>query len=38
MKTDPGIVPDLPDKTEMQVFCGLAKPQAVLYQQGVDRP
>jgi len=35
MKTDPGIAPDLPDKTEMQVFCGLAKPQAVLYQQAV---
>jgi len=35
MKTDPGIVPDLPDKTEMQVFCGLAKPQAVLYRQAV---
>ena len=35
MKTDPEIVPDLPNKTEMQVFCGLAKPQAVLYQQSV---
>jgi len=35
MKTDPAIVPDLPDKTEMQVFCGLAKPQAVLYKQSV---
>jgi superfamily II DNA or RNA helicase len=35
MKTDPGIAPDLPDKTEMQVFCGLSKPQAVLYQQAV---
>jgi superfamily II DNA or RNA helicase len=35
MKTDPDIVPDLPDKTEMQVFCGLAKPQAVLYKQCV---
>ncbi len=36
MKTDPEIVPDLPDKTEMQVFCGLAKPQAVLYKQCVN--
>jgi superfamily II DNA or RNA helicase len=36
MKTDPHIVPDLPDKTEMQVYCGLAKPQAVLYKQGVS--
>jgi non-specific serine/threonine protein kinase len=35
MKTDPDIAPDLPGKTEMQVFCGLAKPQAVLYQQSV---
>lgn len=36
LKTDPGIAPDLPDKTEMQVYCGLAKPQAVLYSQCVD--
>ena len=35
MKTDPKIVPDLPDKTEMRVYCGLSKPQAVLYKQGV---
>lgn len=35
MKTDPGIAPDLPDKTEMQVFCGLSKPQIVLYRQTV---
>ncbi len=35
MKTDPAIAPDLPDKTEMQVFCGLSRPQAVLYQQHV---
>jgi superfamily II DNA or RNA helicase len=35
MKTDPGIAPDLPEKTEMQVFCGLSKPQAVLYQRAV---
>jgi len=33
MKTDPGIVPDLPDKTEVQVECGLSKKQAVLYEQ-----
>jgi len=36
MKTDPEIASDLPEKTEMQVFCGLAKPQAVLYQQSVN--
>lgn len=35
MKTDPDIVPELPEKTEMQVFCGLARPQAVLYGQQV---
>ena len=36
LKTDPGIAPDLPEKTEMRVFCGLAKPQAVLYKQCVS--
>ncbi len=36
MKTDPAIAPELPAKTEMRVFCGLAKPQAVLYQRAVD--
>ncbi len=35
LKTDPGIAPDLPDKTEMQVYCGLTKPQTLLYQQTV---
>jgi non-specific serine/threonine protein kinase len=35
MKTDPQIVPDLPDKTEMPTYCGLAKPQVLLYQQTV---
>lgn len=33
MKTDPNIVPDLPDKTEVKVACGLSKKQAVLYEQ-----
>ncbi len=33
MKTDPDIVPDLPDKTEMNVECGLSKKQAVLYEK-----
>jgi len=36
LKTDPGIAPDLPAKTEMQVYCGLSKPQAVLYKQCVS--
>ena len=33
MKTDPLIVPDLPDKTEMRVDCGLSTTQATLYRQ-----
>jgi len=35
LKTDKRIISDLPDKTEMKVYCQLAKPQAVLYQQAV---
>ena len=35
LKTDGDIAPDLPDKTEMQVYCGLTKPQTALYQQTV---
>lgn len=33
MKTDPGIVPDLPEKTEMRTECGLSKKQVTLYQK-----
>jgi non-specific serine/threonine protein kinase len=33
MKTDPRIVPDLPDKTELRVDCGLTTTQAALYQK-----
>ncbi len=33
MKTDPEIVPDLPDKAEVVVHCGLSKQQAVLYEK-----
>ncbi|MCU0858300.1 MAG: DEAD/DEAH box helicase [Pontiellaceae bacterium] len=36
LKTDKSIISDLPDKTEMTVFCGLSKPQARLYQQTAD--
>jgi len=36
MKTDPAIAPDLPDKTEMRVDCGLSKKQAAVYQKVVD--
>jgi hypothetical protein len=35
MKTDPAIVPDLPDKIEMRTECGLSKNQAVLYERTV---
>jgi non-specific serine/threonine protein kinase len=36
MKTDPAIVPDLPDKTEMRIECSLARKQAVLYERAVE--
>ncbi|MCK4981713.1 MAG: DEAD/DEAH box helicase, partial [Victivallaceae bacterium] len=35
LKTDKRIISDLPDKTEMKVYCQLVKPQAVIYQQAV---
>ncbi len=35
LKTDKRIIADLPDKTEVRTFCGLSKPQAVLYEQSV---
>lgn len=36
LKTDKTILTDLPDKTEMKVFCSLAPVQARLYQQTAD--
>lgn len=33
LKTDPAIAPDLPDKTEMRVDCGLSATQTALYQK-----
>lgn len=33
LKTDKLIISDLPDKTEMKIFCGLSAGQAKLYQQ-----
>ncbi len=36
MKTDRAIVPDLPEKTEVRVFCALTRKQAALYQQSVE--
>jgi non-specific serine/threonine protein kinase len=35
-KDDPAVIADLPDKTEVKAFCGLARPQAALYQKTVD--
>jgi SNF2 family DNA or RNA helicase len=36
LKTDKKIITDLPDKTEMPVFCGLTKKQAALYAKSVE--
>lgn len=35
LKTDPSIAPDLPQKTELRVECGLSKKQAAMYEQAV---
>jgi non-specific serine/threonine protein kinase len=37
LKTDKSIINDLPDKTELNVWCQLSKQQAVLYQGAVDQ-
>jgi non-specific serine/threonine protein kinase len=36
LKTDPAVVPDLPEKTEMRTDSGLTKAQAALYQRAVN--
>jgi non-specific serine/threonine protein kinase len=36
LKTDKSIISDLPQKTEMKVFCGLTPAQAKLYQQSAE--
>ena len=36
LKTDKTIITDLPDKTEMDVYCGLSKKQAALYAKSVE--
>jgi len=36
LKSDRRIIADLPDKTEVAAYCGLARDQAALYQQSVD--
>jgi non-specific serine/threonine protein kinase len=35
LKTDKRIIADLPDKTEMKVFCGLSRKQAAIYAKSV---
>ncbi len=35
LKTDPRVVPDLPDKTEQRALCSLTKTQAALYAEAV---
>ncbi|WP_036482345.1 DEAD/DEAH box helicase [Myxosarcina sp. GI1] len=37
LKTDKNIIQDLPEKQEMNVFCGLSAEQAELYQKLVDK-
>ena len=36
LKTDRSIISDLPEKTEVPVYCGLSRVQAAQYQQAVD--
>jgi len=36
LKTDKSIISDLPEKTEMKVFCGLTPAQAKLYQHSAE--
>jgi SNF2 family DNA or RNA helicase len=36
LKTDPAVVPDLPEKTEMRTECGLSKKQAALYERAIE--
>lgn len=36
LKSDKTIIDDLPDKTELKVFCGLSKQQTALYGASVD--
>lgn len=37
LKTDKSIIDDLPDKTEMKVYCGLSAAQARLYVQTAEQ-
>ena len=37
LKTDRRVIADLPEKTEVNAFCGLSRKQALLYQQSVEQ-
>ncbi len=37
MKTDPSVISDLPDKTEVKAHCMLSRKQAALYTQTVEQ-
>ena len=37
MKTDPSVISDLPDKTEVKAHCTLSRKQAALYAQTVEQ-
>lgn len=37
LKTDPSIISDLPEKTELDAFCPLSKSQTAIYQQHVQQ-
>lgn len=37
MKTDKSIIADLPDKTEVKVYCYLSKRQVVMYEKAVQQ-
>lgn len=36
LKTDPAVISDLPDKTEVKAFCPLTRKQAALYRESVE--
>jgi non-specific serine/threonine protein kinase len=36
LKTDPRVIEDLPEKTEVRAFCGLSREQAALYERCVQ--
>ena len=36
LKTDPRVIDDLPEKTEVRAFCSLSREQAALYEQCVQ--